>query len=123
MAIMTSSSLNWTVGTYCATIRAVSVSGRPWTSTLPTQTDCSDNSTKVFTGLEVYTDYTVSSYVTTTGGHTSGTTNMNIGTLQDSKCNIGKLAITQNLCGKYLIQLADKLFVVRPLSRSLQTTC
>ena len=94
---MTSSSLNWTVDTYCATIRAVSVSGRPWTSTLPTQTDCSDNSTKVFTGLEVYTDYTVSSYVNTTGGHTSGTTYMNIGTLQDSKLPSRKTSVENTL--------------------------
>ena len=82
---ITSSSLNWTVDTYCVVMRAVSISGRPWTFELPTRTDCSDNSTKVFTRLEIYTNYAISSYVKTTGGHTSGTSMVYISTLEDSK--------------------------------------
>ena len=70
---------------YCVSLNAIPVIGRNWTLAFNTKSICGDKEVQTFSGLEEFTTYLVTSWITDINGVGSVNTTMNISTETSSE--------------------------------------
>lgn len=109
--INTENSSNWTVSQYCTTLNAVPMATLNWTLTFQTRTKCDSTVTHVYTGLEEFTQYTISAWVTNMAKQSSQNTTLIVRT--NATCELTVIKLITLECFSLANQKAAKSCVLK----------